>query len=54
MSYNYKIKITPELLLLAATILKVVVIFNGRRCGASLSSGRDSANSSGKLCGSEM
>lgn len=26
MSYNYKIKITPELLLLAATILKVVVI----------------------------
>lgn len=27
MSYNYKIKITPELLLLAATILKVVVIF---------------------------
>lgn len=27
MGYNYKIKITPELLLLAATILKVVVIF---------------------------
>lgn len=27
MSYNYKMKITPELLLLAATILKVVFIF---------------------------
>ena len=27
MSYNYKIKMNPELLLLAATILKFVVIF---------------------------